>query len=66
MMTDAKSPSADDSAIDDVRRIREQFNRESGGDIRRHVAQTLAAYQELQVQLQLRTIAPPEPVPSKV
>jgi hypothetical protein len=65
-MTDAKSASADDSAIDDVRRIREQFSRESGGDVRRHVAQTRAAFQELQVQLQLRTIAPPEPIPSKI
>jgi len=61
-MTEAMTGSADDSAIDDVRRIREQFSHESGGDIRRHVEQTQAAFQELQAQLQLPTVNPPTTV----
>jgi hypothetical protein len=64
-MTESMAASADDSAIDDVRRIREQFSRESGGDIRRHVEQTRAAFQELQVQLRLPTVAPPAAVSSR-
>jgi hypothetical protein len=50
---------ADGSAIDDVRRVREQFSHESGGDIRRHVEQTQAAFRVLQAQLKLPTAAPP-------
>lgn len=58
-MNEFMATPAEVSAIDDVRRIREQFSRESGGDIRRHVEQTQAAFQELQVQLRLPVIAPP-------
>lgn len=64
-MSEPKSPPAEASAIDDVRRIREQFSRESGGDIRRHVEQTQAAFQELQAQLRLTTVGPPAPISSQ-
>ncbi len=63
-MTEATAAMADGSAIDDVRRIREQFSHESGGDIRRHVEQTQAAFRELQTQLNLPTVAPPASLPS--
>ncbi|MEX0712736.1 MAG: hypothetical protein WD278_10325 [Pirellulales bacterium] len=49
---------AEETAIDDVRRIREQFSREAGGDLRRHVEQTLAAFQEIQIKLKLKTVKP--------
>ncbi len=58
-MNEPMSPPAEQSAIDDVRRIREQFSRESGRDIRRHVEQTQSAFQELRVKLRLRIVAPP-------
>ena len=61
-MTEATAAMADGSAIDDVRRIREQFSHESGGDIRRHVEQTQAAFRELQAQLNLPTVNPPTTV----
>jgi hypothetical protein len=61
-MTEATAASADGSAIDDVRRIREQFSHDSGGDIRRHAEQTQAAFRELQTQLNLPTVAPPAAV----
>lgn len=48
-----------ESAVDDVRRVREQFARESGGDLRRHVEQTRAAFQQVQAELQLPTVTPP-------
>jgi hypothetical protein len=51
MMSEAENSSPNDSAIDDVRRIREQFSRESNGCIRRHVEQTQAAFQKLQLEL---------------
>ena len=63
-MTERMASPADDSAIDDVRRIREQFSRESGGDVRRHAEQTQAVFQELQSQLRLTTVAPPRSIPS--
>jgi hypothetical protein len=58
-MNESMATPSEDSAIDDVRRIREQFSSESGGDIRRHVEQTQAAFQELQAQLRLPIVAPP-------
>jgi hypothetical protein len=62
-MTEPMAASADESAIDDVRRIREQSSRESGGDIRRHVEQTQTAFQGPQSQSRWPTISPPR-VPS--
>ncbi|MEX2122203.1 MAG: hypothetical protein WD847_21670 [Pirellulales bacterium] len=50
---------AEETAIGDVRRIREQFSREAGGDLRRHVEQTLSAFEEIQTKLKLRTVKPP-------
>lgn len=64
-MNEPMSPPAEQSAIDDVRRIREQFSRESGGDIRRHVEQTQAAFRELQTQLRLSIVGPPAPISSQ-
>ena len=63
-MNEAMAASADGSAIEDVRRLREQFSRESGGDMRRHVEQTQAAFQEMQAQLRLPTVNPPTTVPT--
>lgn len=56
----AKSSIENETAIDDVRRIRQQFDRESGGDMRKHVSDSnrvLAAHREA---LGLK-VAPPSP-----
>jgi len=57
-MTEPSEAPGNGSAIDDVRRIREQFARDSGGDMRRHVEQTRAAFEEMQATLRLRVVAP--------
>jgi hypothetical protein len=62
-MTEPAEVPNEGSAIDDVRRVRQQFSRESGGDIRRHAEQTQAAFQELQAQLRLPTVARSRTVP---
>jgi hypothetical protein len=63
-MNEAMTTTAESTAVDDVRRIRDEFSKASGGDIRRHAEQTRAAFQKLQSQLQLRTVAPPGAVSS--
>jgi hypothetical protein len=53
-----------ETAVDDVRRIREQLSREAGGEIRRHVEQTQEVFLKLQSQLRLRLVSPPMQLPS--
>lgn len=38
--TTARRASESETAVDDVRRVREQIHRESGGDVRKHVAES--------------------------
>ena len=63
-MVKPEQATAELSAVDAVRCVREQFARESGGDIRRHVEQTQAAFQKLQSQLRLATVVPPNALSS--
>jgi hypothetical protein len=47
--------------LDDLRRIREQFDRESGGDIHKHAEQTRLATAPLIKKLGLRVVSSPTP-----
>lgn len=55
----AKQTVHEETAVDDVRRIREQFDRESNGDIRTHVEQTNRVVEELREKFGLKIVQPP-------
>jgi hypothetical protein len=44
------------TAVDDVRRVRERLEREFGGDMRRHIANTNAAFEQLRSRLGLKLV----------
>lgn len=60
MKKNDKTANTDETAIDDVRKIREAFDRECGGDIRLHVQQTLAAFKKIAKDLKLKTTEDPK------
>jgi hypothetical protein len=47
------------TAVDDVRRARAALDRESGGDMHRHIAATNAAFEELRKKLGMKLVTPP-------
>lgn len=57
--TTTKAASTDETAVDDVRKIREQIERESGGDLEKHVEQTNRIVEELREKLGLQVVEPP-------
>jgi hypothetical protein len=48
----------EETPVDDVRRIRERFDREAGGDIHRHIEQTRQATERILAELGLTPQAP--------
>jgi hypothetical protein len=59
MMSDKNDKTIEESAVQDVRRIRERFSREAGRDLHRHVEQTMRAFEELRKTLDLEVVSPP-------
>lgn len=54
------------TAVDDVRKVRDRLDRDSGGDLRKHIADTNAAFEKLRNKLGLTLVdAPPAPPRSK-
>jgi len=52
------------TAVEDVRRVRERIDRESGGDMRKHVEETNRIFEQLRQKLQIRLVpAPPAKAP---
>jgi hypothetical protein len=47
------------TAVDDVRRIRERLDRESDGDIYKHIEQSNRALEEYREKLGLKVVQPP-------
>jgi hypothetical protein len=65
-MSKANLHKDDQNAVDDVRRIREKFHRQSGGDIQRHIEQTDRVFAEIQKKLKLKFAPfPPSPAGKK-
>jgi hypothetical protein len=54
-----KHTAPEETAVDDVWRIREQLDRESGGNIRRHFEQTNRVVEGLREKLGLKIVQPP-------
>jgi len=52
------------TAVDDVRRVRERLDHESGGDMRRHIANTNAAFEQLRDRIGLKLVPLPATPPS--
>jgi hypothetical protein len=48
----------EETPVDDVRRVRERFDREAGGDIHRHIEQTRQATERILAELGLTPHAP--------
>ena len=65
MTSDPNSEPTDESetAVDDVRRVREALHRESGGDIRKHIAESNRLLAERAESLGLKL---PRPAPGAV
>ncbi len=61
-MNDNHSTEREETAVDDVRRVREQLQRESGGDIGRHIEQSNRVLDEYREKLALKVVQPPPSV----
>jgi hypothetical protein len=48
-----------ETAVDDVRRIRERLDRESEGDIQKHIEHSNRALEEYREKLGLKVVQPP-------
>ena len=54
------------TAVDDVRRVRDRLDRDSGGDLRTHIANTNATFEKLRASLGIKAAGtPPAPAKSK-
>ena len=60
-----KPTAPEETAVDDVRRIREQFDREFGGDIHKHVQQTNRVVEALREKLGPKIVQPPDRQPRR-
>lgn len=58
--TQFKHRAKEETAVDDVRQVRERLDQESAGDIRKHVEETNRVVEELRQKLGL-TILQPSP-----
>jgi hypothetical protein len=61
MMSDIelKNSMSEPTAVDDVRRIRERLDRESEGDIYKHIERSNRTLEEYRVKLGLKVVKPP-------
>ena len=64
-MAEHRTVDAEPTAVDDVRRVRERLDRESGGDLRKHVAETNRIFEQLRSKLHIKTTCTPETPPRR-
>lgn len=59
-MTDLPTPTTreEETAVDDVRRVRERLSREAGGDVRKLAEASTRLVEELREQLGLKPVPP--------
>jgi hypothetical protein len=58
-MTEIRSFESEPTAVDDVRRVRERIDRESGGDLQKHVEETNRIFEQLREKLNIRVVPAP-------
>jgi hypothetical protein len=56
-------PTAEETPVDDVRKVRERLDKEAGGDVRALAAASRRVAEELRAKLGLRRVAPPADQP---
>jgi hypothetical protein len=60
MMSEAnRVESADETTVDDVRKIRKEFQKQSGGSLRVHVEQSNCVLEQYRQSLGLKVVQPP-------
>ncbi|HXE51601.1 MAG TPA: hypothetical protein VN541_01225 [Tepidisphaeraceae bacterium] len=64
-MADPKIPHQEPTAVDDVRRVREQIARQHDGDLRAHMEETNRIFEQLRAKLKLKVV-PPRPTDSRI
>jgi hypothetical protein len=55
----------DQTAVDDVRRVREQIARQHGGNLREHIEETNRVTEQLAKELGIRTVSPRKTSPRR-
>lgn len=55
-----------ETAVDDVRRVREAIDRQHAGDLRAHVEETRRIAAALRDRLRIKTVPSPTPPPQRV
>ena len=63
-MPETRPSPTEPTAVDDVRRVRERLDRESAGDIRKHIAETNQIFEQLRQGLKLKPAASPKARPT--
>jgi hypothetical protein len=58
-MSNVPLPQSESTAVDDVRRVRDRLDRESGGDLRRHIKNTNDAFEALRAKLNVKLVPAP-------
>jgi hypothetical protein len=58
-MADLCPENDEPTAVDDVRRVREEIAREHSGDMRAHMKETNRVFDQLRAKLRLKLIDPP-------
>jgi hypothetical protein len=59
-MANIRSPKHEPTAVDDVRRVREQIAEQHHGNIREHMEETNRIFEQLRVKLRLKLVSPPD------
>jgi len=64
-MTDTEHVKHEQTAVDDVRRVREKIARKHGGSLREHVAETNRIAEKLKAKLKVRLVPAPKHEPRR-
>jgi len=59
-MTDQNIPQSEPTAVDDVRRVREEIASQHGGNIYEHMEETNRLFDAISKQLNLKVVSPPK------
>ena len=59
-MASIQSHRQEPTAVDDVRRVREQIAKKHHGNLREHMEETNRIFEELRVKLNLKVVLPPD------
>jgi hypothetical protein len=64
-MSELRNNKPEPTAVDDVRRVRENIARRHGGDIRKHIAETNRIAEKVRARLNVRLVPAPKIAPRR-